>query len=328
MATASIRAVSAGGQARAARLRTQHHGSGGELFAIFLVNVLLRIVTLNIYHFWAKTRVRRYLWSQLGFDGERFEYTGQGMELFLGFLKALGVLILIGIGFGALAALLAMIDPSLTVVVVVIAYLGFLFLVGVGIYGARRYILSRTRWRSIRFAQAGSAYRYGALLLGYTLLTVLTLGFYTPFMRNKLNKYMLDNMHFGNEHAEYFGNGKDLFGRYVVSFLLTIPTLGLIWFWYMAAEARYVFEHTRFQQIRFRLSFTGGALLWLMVSNLLLLVVTLGLAFPWVLVRGVRFFTDRFEVVGQIDYASIAQSAERMPKTGEGLAEAFDLGGI
>ena len=325
---AVIPAVSAARPTRAATSRLQHHGSGGELFAIFLVNLLLRIVTLNIYHFWAKTRVRRYLWSQLSFDRERFEYTGQGMELFLGFLKALGVLILIAIGIGGLATLLAMIDPSLVVVPIVIAYLGFLFLVGVGIYGASRYVLSRTRWRSIRFAQAGSAYKYGALMLGYTLLTVLTLGFYMPFMRNKLHKYMLDNMYFGSEHAEYFGNGKDLFGRYVVTFLLTIPTLGLIWFWYMAAEARYVFEHTRFQKMRFRLGVTGGALLWLVVSNLLLLAVTLGLGFPWVLLRSVRFFTNRLEVVGQIDYAAIAQSAERAPKTGEGLAEAFNLGGI
>lgn len=321
-------AVSAGGRTHAATLRLQHHGSGGELFAVFLVNLLLRIVTLNIYHFWAKTRVRRYLWSQLSFDGERFEYTGQGMELFLGFLKALGVLILIGIGVGILATLLAMIDPSLTVVSIVIVYLGFLFLVGVGIYGAWRYVLSRTRWRSIRFAQAGSAYKYGALMLGYTLLTVITLGFYMPFMRNELNNYMLGNMYYGNERVEYFGKGKDLFGRYIMSFLLTIPTLGLIWFWYMAAEARYVFEHTRFQQMRFRLGYTGGALLWLMFSNLLLLAVTLGLGFPWVLVRSVRFFTDRLEVIGQLDHAAIAQSAATAPKTGEGLAEAFDLGGI
>ena len=54
--------------------RLNHHGNGGELFIIFLINILLKVVTLGIYHFWAKTRVRRYLWSQTSFEDERFEH--------------------------------------------------------------------------------------------------------------------------------------------------------------------------------------------------------------------------------------------------------------
>ncbi|RFA27198.1 hypothetical protein CAI21_15230 [Alkalilimnicola ehrlichii] len=65
--------------------RVAHHGSGAELFVIYLVNLLLKVITLGIYHFWAVTRVRRYLWAQTSFDGERFEYTGTGRQLFLGF---------------------------------------------------------------------------------------------------------------------------------------------------------------------------------------------------------------------------------------------------
>ena len=310
------------------KMRLRHHGEGGELFAIFIVNLFLKIVTLGIYHFWAKTRIRRYLWTHASFDGERFEYTGRGLELFLGFLKAMGVLILIVLGFLGLSAALAMIDRSLVSVAMLLISATFFYLIGVGIYGARRYMLSRTRWRSIRFAQTGSPFTYAKKMFGYTLLTGLTLGLYMPFMKNHLTSHMLNHMRFGNERVEYDGKGRDLFPRFLVTYLLTIPTLGLIWIWYSAAEARYYAEHTRFQQLRFRLTFTGSQLLWLYLGNLLLLVVTLGLAFPWVILRVTRFTFSHLEVSGQLDYAAIAQSAEKAPATGEGLVEAFDMGGI
>ena len=60
-----------------------HYGEIGELFAIYIVNLLLKLVTFNIYHFWAKTQIRTYLWSNLSYDGDRFEYGGRGVELSL-----------------------------------------------------------------------------------------------------------------------------------------------------------------------------------------------------------------------------------------------------
>ncbi|MDP6709654.1 MAG: DUF898 family protein, partial [Alphaproteobacteria bacterium] len=70
-------------------LQLEHDGRVGELLPIVLINALLNIVTLTIYRFWAKSRVRRYLWSGMRMTSDRFEYTGSGMELFLGFLIVL-----------------------------------------------------------------------------------------------------------------------------------------------------------------------------------------------------------------------------------------------
>jgi len=47
-------------------------GNGGTLFGIQIVNLLLIIITLGIYYFWAKARVRIYIWSQADFNGDRF----------------------------------------------------------------------------------------------------------------------------------------------------------------------------------------------------------------------------------------------------------------
>ena len=56
------------------------------------------------------------------------------------------------------------------------------------------------------------------------------------------------------------------------------------------------------------------------------MIFTLGLAYAYVLVRTARFVCDNLEVVGEQDFARIAQSAAAAPATGEGLAEVFDVG--
>src|SRR4051812_35134108 len=66
----------------------------GALFRICYVNLILTILTVGIYRFWAKTRLRRYTWRHVSVGGERFEYTGTGKELLKGFLKAVLVLFL------------------------------------------------------------------------------------------------------------------------------------------------------------------------------------------------------------------------------------------
>jgi uncharacterized membrane protein YjgN (DUF898 family) len=302
--------------------RLQHHGRGGELFIIFLVNVLLKIVTLGIYHFWAKTRVRRYLWSQTSVDGEHLEYSGTGLELFLAFLKVLGLFVLLGIGYAATSALL----PLAAIVLGLVAAILWPVLLGAALYGANRYKLSRTQLRGIRFGLSGSAWDHGFKFLGYGILTVLTLGLYTPFMRMQLAAHTLDNTRFGNAQFQFSGRGSELFGAFFITWLFTLPTLGLIWFWYLAKEMRYRAEHTQLEGVRFRLEVSGPGLLGFWLVNLLLLLVTLGLAFPWVLCRSLRYMSERTRISGNLDYERILQAQRASDATGEGMVEALDLG--
>src|SRR5689334_20764774 len=71
--------------------RLYFRGSAGSLFGIQLVNMLLTLCTLGVYMFWAKVRVRRYLWGQTEFEGDRFAYHGTAGELLIGSLKAVAV---------------------------------------------------------------------------------------------------------------------------------------------------------------------------------------------------------------------------------------------
>ena len=71
-------------------------GNWQDFARIALPNLLLTIVTLGIYRFWATARERRYLWSRTRFVDEHLEWAGTGMELFAGFVI---VLVLFGVPY-------------------------------------------------------------------------------------------------------------------------------------------------------------------------------------------------------------------------------------
>ena len=72
-------------------------GQAKSLGWLVFKNTILTVITLGFYRFWAKTRIRKYIWSNQSLFGEPLEYTGTGKELFLGFLIVLAVLVPLGI---------------------------------------------------------------------------------------------------------------------------------------------------------------------------------------------------------------------------------------
>jgi len=70
-----------------------YDGRLGRVIWLLIVNTLLSIVTLSLYRFWGKTRLRQYLWRSVTLFGDRLEYSGQGSQLALGFLIVLVVLL-------------------------------------------------------------------------------------------------------------------------------------------------------------------------------------------------------------------------------------------
>ncbi|HKI97661.1 MAG TPA: YjgN family protein [bacterium] len=201
-----------------------HHGRTRELLGICAVNLLLKVVTLGAYHFWGKSRVRRYVWSHTLFAGEAFEYTGRGKELALGYAVAMLVLVPLIVLLNLLP-LLAERAPWLVIAVSLGVYPLFAFLAGVGMFGARRYLLSRTRWRSIRFALTGRARAHGGLTLLYGLLSMITFGLYVPFMRNRLAAHLIGNAWFGSERFRYDGADDVLLHRYLRAGALMVGVL-------------------------------------------------------------------------------------------------------
>ena len=148
--------------------------------------ILLNIVTLTVFRFWGRTHFRRRLWADTEVAGEPLEYAGKGVELFIGFVLAIFTLMAPTVGGLFLAQLL--LGPEALVGFAIPLYLLLFVLIGVAIFLARRYHLSRTRLRGIRFAQIGSAWGYGFAAFGYGILTGVTLGWFGPAARIRLSR--------------------------------------------------------------------------------------------------------------------------------------------
>ncbi len=303
--------------------RLTFFGGGATLFGIHVVNAFRTLITLGVYHFWGKVRVRAFLLSQSEFEGDRFAYHGTGKELLIGFLKG-------GLVFGAIMALFNSVPflPGglpVQVGVVVAAYSFLLILIPIAMVGARRYRLSRISWRNIRFSFHGRAKAFIAVFAGGLLLTALTLGLYYPFWATARQAFMVSHSRFGNHAFGFDGRGRALFGPFLLALLLTIPTLGLSWVWFLARRQRYWWDHTTFGAARFHSTVTGWRLLRLHAGNLLLLVLTLGLGWAWVAVRRARFEFGNLTLDGPLDLGAVHQDARDASATGEGLDLLLDM---
>ena len=295
------------------------HGRAGTLFGIQIVNMLWSLLTLGGYYFWGKARVRRYVFGQTAFEGDRFAYHGTGGELARGFARATAFFILPVVALTLLPRFLgagALVERAAEL----LGYAVVSLFMPIATVGAHRYRLSRTSWRGIRFSFHGRTWDFVKLFIGGSMLTTLTLGLYYPVFDTRRRAFMVAHAHFGNRTFGFDGNGRQLMLPFVVAVLLTVPTLGLCWFWYVAQKRRYFWEHTTFGDARFRSAVTGRLLLNLVGGNVLLLVVTLGLGWPWVLVRNARFACDMVSLQGALDLAGVVQAPQSEAATGDALS--------
>ena len=303
--------------------RLTFHGSAGALLGLAVTNVLLILLTLGIYFFWAKARMRRYLLGETELEGDRFAYHGTGRELLLGFTRGLIVIIIPVVLLSVLPAAYGAPPPVRHSLSTLLWLLGLL-LMPVAMVGARRYRLSRTSWRGIRFSFRGRLRDFVQLFVVGNVLSSLTLGLYYPIYSTHRQKFMVSNAWFGSQKFDFDGRGRELVWPFARMILLFLPTLGLSWFWFSARRQRYFTDHTRFGPARFHSTIAGGALAWMQISNFVALVLTLGLAWPWTTVRSMRFTNRNLSLVGALDLTAIRQDAQAASATGEALSGLLD----
>ncbi len=298
--------------------RFQVHTEGASLLGLYLVMFLLSILTLGIYSFWGRTNIRRYVAGTIEFEGDRFAYHGTGGELFRGFLKAVGVLILLYLQVFLWVLVAGRTAGSILGILVL--YIAVLCLIPYALVGTWRYRLSRTSWRGIRFAFRGTAGDLFPIYLKGALLTLVTLGFYSPFFMNNLRRFLFRHAWYGNARFDYDGEGRDLFGDYLIGALAAIPTLGLTMIWFYTRRFNYYWSRTSFVGARFQAGMTFGGLFGLMITNVLLVIFTLGIAIPWAQVRAMRYIASNITLHGALDLAAIERRAAAATATGDEIS--------
>jgi len=182
-------------------------------------NFLLNLITLSIYRFWAKTAVRKHIWSCIHINGEPLEYTGRGLELFLGALIIMLAFVPV-VGLITWLQVVGLIEWALVVQLVLM--LLFFVLIGMAIYRARRYRLSRTLWRGVRGALVGSSFKYSLLYFGSMLLSGMTLGWSNPAMKLELQERITRDMRFGETPFHFKGAAGPLYGRYAIAWFASL----------------------------------------------------------------------------------------------------------
>jgi uncharacterized membrane protein YjgN (DUF898 family) len=299
------------------------HGSAAALSGLAVTNVLLILLTVGVYYFWAKTRMRRYVLGETELEGDRFAYHGTGRELLGGFARGVGLVLVPVLLLSVLPAAYAAPAPVRRSLSTLLWMLGLL-LMPVAMVGARRYRLTRTSWRGIRFSFRGRVRDFVQLFVVGNVLSSVTLGLYYPIYATHRQKFMVSHAWFGSRKFDFDGRGRDLVWPFAKMLLLFLPTLGLAWFWFSARRHRYFTDHTRFGAARFHSTIAGGPLAWLQITNVVALVLTLGLAWPWTAARSLHFTNRNLTLVGDLDLATIRQDARAASATGEALSGLLD----
>ena len=332
---------------------------------IAFTNLLLTIVTLGIYSFWAKTRERRYLWSQTRFIDDRLAWTGTGLELLLGYLIAFG-LILVPITILNLTAqgLVLRGNTGAAALLGVTLYIGLLILIGVARFRALRYRLSRTYWHGIRGGSDDPGLRYGVSYLWRTAVGALALGLMVPWSMTTLWNRRWNKMSFGPLAFASAARWQPVFKRYILFYLVpfvlffvglavafsfaasgpierTATTfgvlgvlavigfyvvLGLIAVSFYAAFFREGVRGLTLGSLDFAFEARTKDWLKLFLGDIALVVCTLGIGYIFLGYRHWSFFIRYLEAYGEVDLDTMTQSATRAPGQGEGLLDAFDVG--
>lgn len=188
----------------------QFRGRRGALFTLVLKTMGLTLLTLGIYRFWAKTRLRRYFWGNVVIAGEPLEYTGKATELLVGFLIVIAVLVPLSVASSVLRLLAEGGSEWIGPVLSFTYAFALVFLVDFATYRMWRYRLSRTRWRGIRFGMENGALRYAGRAFLWRISQVLTLGLITPWARLDLAKFRVSRMRLGDQAFAMEGPARPL----------------------------------------------------------------------------------------------------------------------
>jgi uncharacterized membrane protein YjgN (DUF898 family) len=321
-------------------------GNAKEYFGIWIVNTLLRIVTLGLYSPWAKVRKRRYFYGNTLLDGEPFDFLADPWAILKGWLIA-------GLFFGAYS-LASRVNPIAALAIMLVFFGVFPWVV----VRSRIFNLRNSTHRNIRFgftANYREAYR---VFLWWQLLVPFTGGVLLPYVIYRQRRFLTENSRYGTTPFRFHAAAGDYFRRFI-PLLIMIP-LGIgVW----ATVVVSFFKHNKFAMVlpfvlfavcylvaavyvqtaltnltwnstslgrhRFSCQLRVRDLIWIYFSNAVAVLGSLGLLAPWAAVRTLRYRLARITATGVGGFdAIIASSEQQVGAAAEELGDmiGFDLG--
>lgn len=332
------------------------NGSGREYFGIWIVNALLKIVTIGFYSAWAKVRRRRFFYGSTTLQGEPFDYLADPIPLFKGWLVAAAAFILYSIS--------THVSPLLSAAIALVVFIAFPWL----LVRSRIFNAVNSSYRNIRFGFRPQYREAYVVFAGLPILTVLTLGILTPYMLYRQKKFMVENSSYGSTPFSFSATVKDFYllsakvalgfvlvvgmfaacvwlagagqafagpagGLGAVNKLALLPLLSLPLFYFIlivygqTALSNLCWNNTRVGDDRFRSSLRTKDMALLFITNALAILCSFGLLMPWATVRMARYRFERLQLESSDGLEGILAAAGGRPvsATGDEIGDLFDL---
>lgn len=333
--------------------RIRYTGETDAVYRIWLLNAFLTTITIGIYSFWGKTRMRRYVTGCFALASDHFEYTGTPKELLMGFLKVFP--------FVLLYIVLSIFAGDIITGIYVI---GIAFLIPVAIFMSMRYRLNRLTWRGIRGRLGGSALKFSLLYWGRWILNTVTLGYLIPASDMRLFAEVTNNTQIGSLRMAFrarpsakliklniitgiavavlyavmiggfglvfvgsavAGMGFGAFFMVALFFGIMIALIMGVRGYYHAQLRTEQLAVLRLGDLRFRYLAKGADVAKLRIGNFLLTVFTIGFGRPLVIQRNMRFLAKFTLVGGDLDNVEMMQAAKDASNIGEGMDDVMGL---
>lgn len=338
-------------------LRFAFTGSARDYFGIWIVNTLLKILSMGIYSAWAKVRGRCFFYGSTILDGHSFQYLADPMALFKGWLIAAAALILYGVA--------NRFSPALSMVIALIIFLAFPWL----LVRSRIFNSVNSSYRNIRFSFKPDYRQAYFVFAGLAILSALTAGLLTPYMLFRQKKFMVENTGYGATPFSFSATAKDfyilvfkivlavilvfmLIGalsammgglppagttggiRAAMSGVMIVISLAMVQVYFVAlvyfqtAMTNLVWNGTRMGKDSFRSTLRTRDMALLFVTNALAIMCSFGLLIPWATVRLARYRFEHLELVtvaGLDGVVAAAGGDAAVSATGEEIGDLFDL---
>jgi len=335
------------------------HGKSGEYFGIWIVNTLLKVLTLGFYSPWAKVRKRRYLYGSTRLEDHPFDYVADPWVLFRGFL--IGITLFVGY------TLLNQFNPLLALPFTLVFFIAMPWL----IVRSRMFNNRNTSHRNLRFSFAPE-YRESYLTFGLLpILTTATLGLAAPYVMYRQKRFLMENNRFGQtpfvfeatvgDYYQIFLRliGLSLLMMMIVAALIyaaviyVVPATGffstltgegrsqmfalafmLIFFLFSIASSLYLYVRlsnlnwnaTHLDGHYFNSTLSVRSMAWIFLSNLAAISLSAGLLIPWATIRLTRYRIENLSLVaqGSLDHFLAGQD-EEVNAIGEEIGDIFDV---
>ncbi len=237
-------------------------GKRSEFRKLVSRGAALELITAGFYRFWLATDMRRHMWSHTEVEGDSFEYTGRARELLIGFLIAMAILVPVYLVYFVIGIEAERVKAFAGTPIFLFVYVFGQF----AIYRARRYRLTRTIWRGVRFWMDGSGWSYAWRATLWGALVLLTLGLAWPWREAALERYKMRHTYYGDLQGSFVGTGWEFFkrgwGLWLASpFMLLIIPAPFIYGAFKAIEWKWWVQGLRFGEVGFRSTLRTDALI-------------------------------------------------------------------